>query len=71
MDRHPLQLLPIVFIALVVVMIITTVTTGARPRTSREWTLVWVVLVFLAWALLGHGWVRASVRMAAHAGDVA
>lgn len=59
MNWHPLELLRIVFGVLMVAMVIASLTTGARPRTSRQWKLVWVVLVFLAWALLGFGWLRA------------
>src|SRR6478672_7134862 len=60
MVRHPLELLRIIFVALVCVMVIAALTTKARPRTPWQWTLVWAVLVFLAWALLGFGWLRAS-----------
>ncbi|HEU4892013.1 MAG TPA: hypothetical protein VFT47_10715 [Vicinamibacterales bacterium] len=31
---------------------------GGRPGNQRAWTLVWAVLVFLAWALVGFGWLR-------------
>ena len=60
MNWHPLQWLRIVFALLVIAMFVATMTTGAGPRTPRQWTLVWGVLVFLAWALLGFGWVRAA-----------
>jgi hypothetical protein len=60
MTWHPLALLRIIFAVLVAAMIVAALTTGARPRTSRQWTLVWAVLVFLAWALLGFGWLRAA-----------
>lgn len=62
MRSHPLDLLRIVFVVLVLVMIIVGSTTKSRPQTQRDWTLVWAVLVFLAWALLGFGWVRACMR---------
>src|SRR5687767_2124574 len=42
---HPLELLRVVFVVLVLALMIPALTTGARPRTSREWTLVWMVLV--------------------------
>lgn len=60
MHPHPLQLLRIVFLILFAAMVIAALTTGARPKTSRQWTLAWAVLVFLLWALWGYGWVRAS-----------
>jgi hypothetical protein len=59
MDWHPLHILQIAFAALVVAMVIAGLTTGARPRTSGQWTLVWFVMAFLAWALLGFGWLHA------------
>jgi len=39
-------------------MVIVASTTNARPNTPRQWMLVRVVVAFLAWALLGFGWVR-------------
>ena len=59
MAWHPLNLLRIIFAVLVVGMIIVGLTTRARPQTPRQWTIVWVVVAFLAWALLGFGWLRA------------
>jgi hypothetical protein len=59
MVRHPLELLRIIFAVLVCVMVIAALTTRARPQTPRQWTLVWAVIVFLAWALLGFGSLRA------------
>lgn len=59
MTWHPLDLLRGIFAALVCVMVAAGLTTSARPQTARHWTLVWAVLVFLAWALLGYGWLRA------------
>ena len=56
---HPLTLLRIIFAVLVVTMVIVASTTNARPKTPRQWTLVTVVVAFLAWALLGFGWLRA------------
>ena len=59
MAWHPLTLLRIIFAVLVVTMVIVALTTHARPKTPREWTLVWVVVALLAWALLGFGWLHA------------
>jgi len=59
MRWHPIEILRIIFVVLVVAMIAAGLTTGARPRTSRQWTIVWLLIVFLAWALLGFGWLRA------------
>jgi hypothetical protein len=56
---HPLNLLRIIFAVLVVGMIIVGLTTRARPQTPGQWMLVWVVVAFLTWALLGFGWLRA------------
>jgi TctA family transporter len=55
---HPLELLRIIFVVLVTAMVIVGLTTRARPRSRRDWGLLWAVLVFLAWALLGFGWLR-------------
>jgi len=55
---HPLELMRIIFGVLFLAMLIAGVTTRARPRSAREWALVWMVLVFLMWALLGFGWLR-------------
>ena len=60
MPWHPSQLMRIVFIVLVAVLVIAGLTTGARPRTTRQWALVWAVLVVLAWALLGFAWLRSA-----------
>lgn len=59
MAWHPLTLLRIIFAVLVVTMVIVALTTQAGPKTPRQWTLVWVVVTLLAWALLGFGWLRA------------
>ena len=48
----------IIFVVLVTTLVIAGVTTRARPGNAREWALVWVVLVFLMWTLLGVGWLR-------------
>jgi hypothetical protein len=48
----------LIFAALVAVLIVTSAATAARPRNARDWTLVWAVLVFLTWALVGFGWLR-------------
>ena len=58
MTWHPLVLMQIIFVALVIGMVIAGLTTRARPGSPREWTLVWALLVFLAWALVGFGWLR-------------
>jgi TctA family transporter len=60
MRWHPMDLMRVVFVALVCILFVAALTTRARPRTPREWTLVWAVLVFLAWALLGFGWLRST-----------
>lgn len=60
MTSHPLELMRIIFVVLLIAMVIVALTTRARPRTPRDWTLVWVVLVFLVWALLGFGWLRSG-----------
>jgi hypothetical protein len=60
MNWHALDLSRIVFGILVVTMIVAAFTTAARPRTWREWRLVWAVLVFLEWALIGYDWLRAG-----------
>jgi hypothetical protein len=41
------------------VMVIAGLTTSARPQTARQWTGVWLLIVFLAWVLLGFGWLHA------------
>jgi hypothetical protein len=46
------------FVVLVAVLFIVSTVTRARPRATRDWILVWGVLVFLAWALVGFGWLR-------------
>ena len=48
----------LIFMALFAVLVLGSALSGARPRTARQWTFAWSVLVFLAWALLGFGWVR-------------
>jgi hypothetical protein len=58
MAWHPLVLMQIIFLVLVIGMVIAGLTTRARPRNQREWKLVWALLVFLAWALVGFGWLR-------------
>jgi len=40
-------------VALVALLVIAGLTTGARPQTPRHWAFVWLLIVFLAWALLG------------------
>ncbi len=58
MDWHPQILMRIVFALLVCLMIAAGILTNARPRSRRDWALVWVVLVLLAWALLGFAFVK-------------
>ena len=58
MTWNPAAVMRVVFGVLVAGMIIAALTTGARARSARERTLAWALLVFLAWALLGLGWVR-------------
>jgi hypothetical protein len=53
-------LMRLIFIVLVAVLVMAGLSTRARPRTAREWTLVWALLVFLAWALVGFGWLRSA-----------
>jgi len=48
----------VIFLLLFAVLVLGGTLTGARPRTSRQWMAAWGVLVFLAWALIGFGWVR-------------
>jgi hypothetical protein len=60
MNRHPVDLMRMVFVALLCVLMVVATTSEARPRTQREWTLVWMLLVFLAWALVGFGWLRSN-----------
>jgi len=60
MDWHPLVLMRVVFILLVGAMVAAGLITKARPRTPRQWTLVWAVLVLLAWALLGFAFLRSA-----------
>jgi hypothetical protein len=60
MTSHPRDLMRIIFAVLLIAMVTAALTTQARPRTQRDWTLVWAVLVFLAWALVGLGWLRSG-----------
>jgi hypothetical protein len=48
----------LVFVVLVGALVAASAVTRTRPRTAREWQLVWILLVFLAWALVGFGWLR-------------
>jgi hypothetical protein len=48
----------LIFGVLFAALVLVSTVTRARPRTAREWALVWSVLVFLAWALVGFAWVR-------------
>ena len=58
MSGHPANVLRVTFPVLVVVMVVAGLTTRARPHSARHWTLVWGLIVFLAWILLGFGWLR-------------
>jgi hypothetical protein len=58
MTWHPIELLRLIFVVLVSGVVIVGLTTRARPRGRLEWTIIWVLFVFLAWALLGFGWLR-------------
>jgi hypothetical protein len=59
MRWDPLDSLRLIFFGLMFVMVIAGLTTSARPKTPRQWTAAWVLVVFLAWVLLGFGWLRA------------
>jgi hypothetical protein len=48
----------IVFGLLVCALIAAGVFTKARPRSRRDWLLVRVLLVLLAWALLGFAFLK-------------
>jgi uncharacterized MAPEG superfamily protein len=50
----------IIFVALVCVLVVVGVTTRARPQSAWQWALVWTLLVFLAWVLIGVGWLRSA-----------
>lgn len=58
MSWHPSVLMRLIFAMLVVVLIVASAATTTRPRSAHDWTLVWGVLVFLGWALVGAGWLR-------------
>lgn len=60
MTRNPSVLMLLVFVALVFALVVASAVMRARPRTAREWTLVWALFVFLAWALVGFGWLRSG-----------
>ena len=60
MTRHPSLLMLLVFVVLFAALIVASAVTRTRPRTARDWRLVWVLLVFLAWALVGFGWLRSA-----------
>ena len=60
MTWHPSVLMRLIFVVLVIILVVGSAAMGVRPRTPREWTLVWVLLVFLAWALVGFGWLRSA-----------
>jgi hypothetical protein len=52
--------MPLIFVALVVALVVTSALMRVNPRTAREWTWVWALFVFLAWALVGFGWLRSA-----------
>ena len=58
MSWHPEQLMRGIFAVLVCLLVVVSVSTEARPQTARQWARVWLLFVFLAWALLGVGWLR-------------
>jgi hypothetical protein len=60
MAWHPSLVMRLIFVILVVALIVASAVTGKRPKSAREWTLVWVLFVFLAWALVGFGWLRSG-----------
>ena len=60
MTRNPSILMLVTFLVLVVALVVASAVMRARPRTAREWTLVWALFVFLAWALVGFGWLRSG-----------
>jgi hypothetical protein len=55
MSRHPSIVMFLISVVLVGALVAAGAITRARSRTVREWRLVWVLLVFLAWALVGFG----------------
>ena len=59
MTLHPLELMRIIFVMLLTAMVTAGLATRARPRNPHDWAMVWGVLVFLVWALLGFGFLRA------------
>jgi len=50
----------LIFVVLVVGVLVASTVAGLRPKTARERTLMWVLFLFLAWALLGFGWLRSA-----------
>lgn len=51
-------LMAMIFVVLAGTLVIISMATGLRPRTPRQRTIVWGVLVYFAWVLLGFGWLR-------------
>jgi len=51
-------LMVLIFVVLSAALVVAGIATRARPRTRRQWALVWGLMVFLAWALVGFGWLR-------------
>lgn len=49
-----------IFVVLVTMVIGVSLATGLQPRTPREKAIAWGVFVYLAWALLGFGWLRSA-----------
>ena len=59
-STHLSALMFLIFVVLFAALVVAGTATRARPRTPRQWALVWSVLVFLAWALVGFGWLRSA-----------
>ena len=57
-SSHVSALMVLIFMMLVAALVLGSTFTAAGPRTARQRTLSWGLLIFLAWALLGFGWVR-------------
>lgn len=57
---HPSVLMRLIFVILVVALVVASAVTRVGPRTARDRTFAWIVLVFLAWALVGFEWLRSA-----------
>jgi hypothetical protein len=60
MTSDPAIPMTLLFALLVAALVGVSLATGSRPRSAREWTWVWGVFVFLAWVLVGFGWLRSA-----------